>query len=115
MTRKGQSYMRVFKTSLLLCFTACLIVGCESSQAPRQRADSPEVIARARNRVLGQLPDLDAASRDMVQTNAPKIRFSGVPFGGDYIFEWMITSNRTVTVDTFNTFDGLGASPVRVR
>ena len=107
--------MRVFTTFLLFGFTACLIAGCESSQTSRPRADSPEIVARARNRVLGQLPDLDVTSRDMIQTNAPTIRFSGVPFGGDYIFEWMITSNRTVAVDTFNTFEGLETSPVKVR
>jgi hypothetical protein len=73
------------------------------------------VIDRARIRVLNQLPALDNASREMIRTNAPKIRFSGVPFGGDYFFEWTISSNRTAGLDAFNTFDHLESAPVTIR
>ena len=87
--------MRAPFTFLALCLAAFLFTGCASSQSSRPRADSPEVIEQVRSRVL-QLPTLDTASREVIQTTAPKIWFVGVPFGGDYTFQWLITSNRTV-------------------
>ena len=87
--------MRTPFAFLALCLAALLFAGCASSQSSRPRADSPEVIEQVRSRVL-QLPTLDTASREIVQTTAPKIWFVGVPFGGDYTFQWLITSNRTV-------------------
>ena len=107
--------MRALLTSLALCLTARLFCGCASSQSSRSRADSPEVIERVRSRVLDQCATLDPASRVTIHTTAPKIWFVGVPFGGDYTFEWQITSNRVVTLNAFNTFDHVENAPVRIR
>ena len=104
--------MRAFATFLLLGFLACLVASCSSVP----RVDSPEVIARARSRVLDQLPDLDIASRDMILTNAPKIVFVGTPFDLYTIYKWTITSNRVVTLDTYNKpIDRLESARVRIR
>lgn len=81
-------------TFLALCLSVLLLSGCASSQSPRPRADSPEVIEQVRSRVL-QLPTLDTTSREMIQTTPPKIWYVGAPFGGQYTFQWKITSNRT--------------------
>lgn len=89
--------MRTPFTFLALCFAVFLFSGCASSQSLRPRADSPEVIEQVRSRVL-QLPTLDTASREMIQTTTPKILYVGAPFGGQYTFQWMITSNRTAEV-----------------
>ena len=107
--------MRHSTTFLFLPLASAFVVSCEGPRAARPRADSPEVIERARIRVLDQLPTLDSASREMIRTNAPKIWFSGVPFGGDYLFEWTISSNRVASLDAFNTFDHLESAPVKIR
>ena len=107
--------MRTPFTFLALSLAAFLFGGCASSQSSRPRADSPEVIERVRSRVLDQSSTLDAASRETIQTTAPKIWFVGVPFGGNYTFEWQIASNRVVTLDAFDTFDHVESAPVRIR
>ena|SRR5688572_13773558 len=105
--------MRHLTKIVLLAYTAVLGVSCEGPQASRPRADSPEVVARVRARVLDQLPALDSVSREMIRTNSPKFGYSGVPFGGAHIFQWAVSSNRVVELDTFN-FDHIESEPVKV-
>ena len=107
--------MRALLTFLALGLAASLYCGCASSQRSRPRADSPEVIEQVRSRVLGQLPTLDAVSREMIQTNAPKRWFVGLPFGGEYTFQWMITSNRTVELYSSSSLEHLSDCLVMVR
>lgn len=59
-----------------------------------------------------QLLTLDAASREVVQTTAPKIWFVGLPFGGDYTFQWLITSNRTVELHATSSLEYFSDSAV---
>jgi hypothetical protein len=106
--------MRAATKILLLILSTIALAGCESAHTSRQRPDSPEVVERVRNRVLEQLPTLDTASRDMIKTNAPKIWFSGVPFGGDYMFEWRVASNRLASLDVFNNFDRVESAQVKL-
>ena len=106
--------MRALLTFLAVCLTASLMWGCASSQSSR-RADSPEVIEQARVRVLDQLPALDTASREMIQTGAPRIEYVGAPFGGSYWFCWTITSNRTAVLDAFTSLEDLSDRPVTIR
>src|SRR5258707_156715 len=82
-------------TSLLRAIGPMLLVSCESTSELRL---TPERVQLARVRVLGQLPDLDAASRDMIRTNSPKTAFVSLPFGGAYTFAWTISSNRVATL-----------------
>ena len=107
--------MRALLTFLALGLAAGLFFGCASSQSSRPRADSPEIIEQVRSRVLHQCPTLDAASRETIQTSAPKIWFVGLPFGGDYTFQWMITSNRTVELQSANGLEHLSECSVFIR
>ena len=107
--------MRALLTFLALGIAASLYCGCASSQSSRPRADSPEVIEQARVRVLDQLPALDTASREMIQTGAPRIEYVGAPFGGSYWFCWAITSNRTAVLHAFSSLEDLSDRPVTIR
>jgi hypothetical protein len=64
---------------------------------------------------MDQLPALDAASRDMIRTNAPTVEYVGMPFGGCYTFAWTITSNRQATLEAFTTPEDVESKPVRIR
>lgn len=99
-TSLGRYIMSTVFTFLALCL-AFLFAGCANSQSSGPRADAPEVIEQVRSRVL-ELPTLDTASREIVRTTAPKIWFVSLPFGGDYTFQWRITSNRTVELHAAN-------------
>jgi hypothetical protein len=107
--------MHVRSTIVTLGIAGMLLASCASPDSSRLRANSPAVIEQARIRVLAQLPDLDNASRDMIRTNAPRIEFVGVPFGGDYWFCWTITSNRTAVLHAFSSLDNLNNRPVTIR
>jgi hypothetical protein len=107
--------MRAFISVLLLASAAILDASCAGPRASRLRADSPQVIEQARIRVLDQLPALDAASREMIQTGAPRIEFVGAPFGGSYWFCWTISSNRTAVLNAFSSLENLSDRPVSIR
>lgn len=107
--------MRAHFAILAILFAACFFVGCASTQSSRLRAYSPDVVEQVRSRVLDQLPTLDAASREMIQTNTPRILFVSLPFGGDYTFRWMITSDRIVELYAGSTLAQLSERPVSVR
>jgi len=96
-------------TLVQAAFIGFLCVGCESPQkASERQAQWSKDIEHARDRVLAQLPDLDAASREMIRTNAPSTPYVGLPFGGVYWFRWTICSNRVAVLSP-------GANPKDVR
>src|SRR5207302_7297917 len=72
---------------------------CQGPGGSRFRSEWPQIVERARARVLAELPNLDNTSREMVLTCDPKLRAVTFPFGGDYTFVWTISSNRTVELD----------------
>ena len=106
--------MRHLTQIVFLAFAAMLCMSCESPRVSRPRADSSETIERVRTRVLDQMPTLDGDSREMIRTNAPKITFRGVPFGGVYYFQWAVSSNRMVSLDTLHSLDHIESEAVQV-
>jgi hypothetical protein len=102
-------------TIILLAFAVFLCTSCESPEnAARRHAQWEQNIEQARLRVLDQLPDLDAASREMIRTNRPSIPYVGVPFGGNYWFRWTITSNRVAVLDALSRPEDVSSRPVKI-
>ena len=102
-------------TLILLAFAMFLCASCESPEkASRRHAQWEQNIEQARRRALDQLPDLDADSREMIRTNRPSIPYVGAPFGGNYWFQWTITSNRVAVIDALSTPEDVSGRPVRI-
>ena len=106
--------MRHLTTILSLAVVTAFGVSCQTPGS-RLHAQWPQTVERARVRVLDQLPDLDAASREMIRTCDPRVEYVGAPFGGDYTFVWQITSNRMATLNAFSTPESVDDKPVRIR
>jgi hypothetical protein len=102
-------------TIVQLALILVLCASCESPQkASERQAQWAENIERARSRVLDQLPDLDCASRDMIRTNPPSIPYVGAPFGGNYWFEWTISSNRVAVLNAGSIPGNVSDRPVSI-
>ena len=97
---------------LALFFT---LSACQGPGGSRFRSEWPQIVERARARVLAELPNLDNTSREMVLTCDPKLRAVTFPFGGDYTFVWMISSNRTAELDADSDYRNVDGRPVAIR
>ena len=107
------AFMRI-AIAVAACSVISLYVGCSSSETYPRHGDSPEVIEAARKQVLAQTVELDQESREMIRTNAPRILYVGAPFGGQYTYQWTLTSNRFAELIHYG-LDGFEGRPVRIR
>jgi hypothetical protein len=98
-----------------LVLVMLISLACHGPGSSRIRREWPQLIDRARARVLAELPNLDDASRETVQTNDPKLLVVRVPFGADYRYVWTISSNRTVELWANNDYRKLDNARVRIR
>lgn len=90
-------------------------VSCQGPGSSRFRAEWPQIVERARARVLAERPNLDDASREMIRTNDPRLLVLHIPFGNDYRFVWTISSNRTIELHAHSDYRNLDGKPVTIR
>jgi len=79
-----------------LAFSLILVAGCQSTSEFQYTGGQ---IGNVRARILDKYPWLDGASKDIIQTNAPKIDNTIVPHGVSiFTYSWTISSNRVVAL-----------------
>jgi len=101
----------------LLTLFGIFIVSCQIPvpRGSQIRAEWPQIVERARARVLEELPNLDEASLVMIRADDPKLRIISLPFASDYTYIWTISSNRTVELSAYSDFRTVAGKPVKIR